>query len=77
MKMLYTPATRELVLLHQKRLEVPEFAKWWARYVHMRLGMKSAKSVKLQYTEEELAEACDRAFAALPPELQRAREATK
>jgi hypothetical protein len=68
-KILYTPMTRDLCLLHQKRLEVPEFAKWWARYVHMSLGMKSAKSVKLQYSREELAEACDRAFVALPPEL--------
>ena len=63
------PATRELILLHQKRLEVSEFAKWWARYVHMSFGMKSAEGAKLQYTQEELAEVCCRAFAALPPEL--------
>jgi hypothetical protein len=65
----YTPMTRDLFLLHRKRLDVPEFAKWWARYVHMSFSMKSAKSVKLQYSPEELAEAVDRAFAALPPEL--------
>ena len=69
MKMLYTPATQELVLLHQKRLAVPEFAKWWARYVHMSFGMKSSKSMNLQYTEEELAEVCHKAFAALPHQL--------
>jgi hypothetical protein len=63
------PATRELILMHQERLKIPEFAKWWARYVHMAMGMKSAEGTKLQYTEEELAEACYRAFAALPPEL--------
>jgi hypothetical protein len=69
MKMLYTPSTRDLCLLHQKRLAVPEFAKWWARYIHLAIGMKSARSVKLRYTEEELAEVCQKAFAALPPEL--------
>jgi hypothetical protein len=67
--LLYTPATRELILLHQKRLEVTEFAKWWSRYVHLFFAMKSAKAIRLQYTEEELAEVCHKAFAALPPEL--------
>lgn len=59
------PMTRELYQLHRKRLEVPEFAKWWARYVHMKMS-----AMRLQYTEEELALACEKAFAALPPDLR-------
>ena len=62
------PLTRELVLVHQKRLQVPGFAKWWARYVHLVIAVRS--NPKLGYTDEELGELCGRAFAALPPELR-------
>ena len=63
------PLTRQHVLLHQKRMKIPEFAKWWARYVHLVSGMKTRP--KLAYTEEELDAVLRRAFAALPPELKK------
>jgi hypothetical protein len=71
MKISLVPMTKELFLLHQKRLAVPEFAKWWARYVHMKFAMesKTKSPINLQYTEKELTEVYERAFAALPPEL--------
>jgi hypothetical protein len=63
-------ATRELIVLHQKRREIPEFAKWWARYVEMVFAMKYSR-LNVAYTEEELEEVLTRAFAALPPELKK------
>jgi hypothetical protein len=64
------PATKELILLHQKRREIPEFAKWWARYVHLVFAMKYSH-LNLAYTEEELEAVLTRAFSALPPELRK------
>ena len=63
------PLTKEHVFLHRKRLEVPEFAKWWSRYVHLVFAMKTRPT--LAYTEEELDVVLTMAFEALPPELKK------